>query len=62
MLAYIISLSNQQITVEVDPERFRPVDTPTICCDRTLIKAELGWEPEYNVFDALRELFEYYKK
>jgi GDP-4-dehydro-6-deoxy-D-mannose reductase len=62
MLAYIISLSNQQITVEVDPERFRPVDTPTICCDRTLIKAELGWEPEYNVFDALKEIFENYLK
>lgn len=61
MLEYIVSLSSQQITVEVDPERFRPVDTPVICCDYGYIKAELGWEPEYSIFDTLKEMFEYYK-
>lgn len=60
ILAYIISLSSQKITVEVDPERFRPVDTPVVCCNRSLIKTELGWEPEYSVFDALKEMFENY--
>jgi GDP-4-dehydro-6-deoxy-D-mannose reductase len=62
ILEYIVSLSGQNITVEIDPERFRPVDTPVICCDRSLIKTELGWEPEYSVFDALKEMFEYYTK
>lgn len=62
MLEYIVSLSKQKITVEVDPERFRPVDTPVICCDRSLIKKELGWEPEYSVFNVLKEMFEFYIK
>lgn len=62
MLEYIVSLSSQDIVVEVDPARFRPVDTPVICCDRSLIKKELGWEPEYSIFDVLKEMFDYYSK
>ncbi len=60
ILDYIISLCSQKVTVETDPERFRPVDTPTICCDNRLIKQELGWEPEYTIFDTVKEMFEYY--
>lgn len=61
MLEYIIGLSNQNIKIEVDQSRFRPTDQPIICCDRGLIKKELGWEPQQNVYDALKEMFEYYK-
>lgn len=60
LLNYIIGLSSQDINVEVEKERFRPIDTPVICCDRSLIEKELGWKPEYTVFDALREMFEDY--
>jgi GDP-4-dehydro-6-deoxy-D-mannose reductase len=56
MLDYIISLSSQEISVEVDPERFRPVDTPVICCDNSLISEKLGWRPKFSVFDALEEM------
>lgn len=61
MLNYIISLCTQPIKVEVEPARVRPIDNPIICCDYSKIKAELGWEPQYKVFDALKEMFEYYK-
>lgn len=61
ILEYIISLSAQEITVEVDPQRFRPIDSPRVCCDYRRIKRDLGWKPEYSIFDTLRELFEYYK-
>lgn len=60
VLDYIISLSPEQVTVETDPERFRPVDTPRICCDNSLIKKEIGWEPEYSIFDTVKEMYEYY--
>lgn len=60
MLRYIVSLSSQEITIEVDQSRFRPTDQPVICCDYNLIKTELGWEPQYTVFDALKEMFENY--
>ncbi len=62
ILDYIISLGTQEIIVEIDPERFREIDTPRICCDYSLIKAELGWEPEYSIFDTVKEMYEYYRK
>lgn len=60
MLDYIISLCSQKVTVEVDPARVRPVDTPRICCDNRLIQAELGWQPEYTIWDAVKEMYQYY--
>lgn len=56
LLDYIVSLSEQLITVETDPALFRPVDTPYICCDRTLIKEKLGWEPKYTLFETVRNM------
>lgn len=56
LLDHIVSLSSQKITVEVDPERFRPVDTPLICCNNQLIKKELGWVPEHDILDTLGEM------
>lgn len=60
MLEYIISLCNQEINVEIDKDRFRPSDQPVICCDHSLITSQLGWEPKFTVFDALKELYESY--
>ena len=60
LLDYIVSLSSQEIRVEIDPERFRPVDTPVICCDCENIRREIGWEPQYSIFDTLREMFLHY--
>lgn len=61
MLVYIIGLSNQHIEIEVDQNRIRPTDQPVICCDRSLIGKELGWEPQYDVYDALKEMYECYR-
>lgn len=58
MLEYIVSLCSVQVTVEVDPERFRPVDTPVVCCDHGAITRDLGWTPQYSIFDVLKEMFE----
>lgn len=60
ILQFIVGLSSQKIEIEVDPGRIRPTDQPIICCDYNLIKTELGWEPEYTVFDALKELYRNY--
>lgn len=57
MLNFIVGLSKLKIKFEVDSERFRPVDTPLICCDRGLICKDLGWTPMYTVFDDLKELY-----
>lgn len=60
ILQYIVGLSSQKIEIEVDQSRIRPTDQPVICCDYKLIKTELGWEPKYTVFDAMKELYRSY--
>ncbi len=62
LLEYIISLSGQKISVEVDEKRLRPNDIPVICCDNRAITRDLGWKANYTVFDALHEMYEYYLK
>ena len=62
MLDYVINLSSKKIEIEIDPERFRPTDQNEICCDHELITRELGWMPEFSVFDALKEMYEDYLK
>ena len=58
LLNYIVSLSPLKIEVQVDPERVRPIDTPLICCDHSLITERLGWKPEYTIFDTLKSMYE----
>ena len=58
LLEHIVSLSEQPITIEIDPALIRPVDTPYICCDHSLITEKLGWKPEHTLFDTVREMVE----
>lgn len=60
LLIYLLHFSKQEIQVEIDRDRYRPIDTPFICCDNRLIQKNIGWKPELSVFDALHEMVEYY--
>lgn len=60
MLNYIISLSSQQVIVEIDPSRVRPADNSVICCDYGFINSELGWQPQYSIYDTIKEMYRYY--
>ena len=58
LLEYIVSLSDQKIEIEIDPERFRPADLPYCCCDNTLLKNATGWAPEHDIFSTLQAMYE----
>lgn len=60
ILSYLQTLSKQSITVEQDPQLFRPADNPVIVCDHSLITKKLGWKPEHDLMDTVKKLFEYY--
>ncbi|MBR1796709.1 MAG: GDP-mannose 4,6-dehydratase [Clostridiales bacterium] len=62
MLQYIVSLCTVEVKIVIDQDRFRPIDTPIVLCDNSLIRQKLGWEPEYSIFDTLKEMYEYYLK
>lgn len=44
------------ISVEQDPERMRPSDTPVICCDHSKLTRDTGWEAELSVDMILEDV------
>jgi GDP-4-dehydro-6-deoxy-D-mannose reductase len=57
----MIEKASIDIKIEVEKERFRPIDTPLICCDNSKIK-ELGWIPKHNIADTFMEMIDYHKQ
>ena len=58
LLKTIISFSSQRIEIVVDKEKFRPVDSPLICCDNSLISKNLGWKPIHDIKETLKSMYE----
>lgn len=62
MLDMLLSLTDKKITVEIDQDLYRPLDTPDVICDYTKLKELTGWEPEIKLETTLRDTLEYFKK
>lgn len=61
LLNNIISLSDVDIKVEVDPNKIRPVDIPIIEADISKINAETGWKPQIPVMRTIEETLNYWR-
>lgn len=62
---YVASCSNSEFQLEsglevvaVDPEYFRPTEVDLLIGDATKAKTKLGWIPEYNLQDLVKEMME----
>ena len=55
------ALASREIPVVQDPSRMRPSDTPVICCDRSKLTRDTGWEPEHSLEEMLRDTLEDYR-
>lgn len=60
VLDKIIELSGMEIQVEVDKERFRPVDVPFVEADVTKLKNDTGWERNIPQEESLRDIIEFF--
>lgn len=60
ILSYIVSLSPCKISIEVDSSLVRKGENPKICCCNELIRKDLGWQPQYDIFDTIKDIYEYY--
>ncbi len=56
MLKRLVSVSQVEARIEIDPQRFRPVDLPLLQADAGRLR-KLGWAPERGLDEALRELW-----
>ena len=61
ILKKLVSMSKKEIKIEIDPNKFRPVDVPLVVCDNSKIKKDTGWETEFLINDTLEEVLEYWR-
>ena len=61
ILKKLINLSSKKIKIEIDKEKFRPVDIPIVQCDNSKIKRDTGWSPEISIDETLKEVLEYWR-
>lgn len=61
VLDRIIELSGADIKIEIDKERFRPVDVPFIEADVSKLKNDTGWERSIALESSLKDILEFFR-
>lgn len=61
ILNLIVSMSTAEISVEIDPNKLRPVDVPIIEADITKINQLTGWKPEIPLEQTILETLDYWR-
>lgn len=61
ILDVILSMTDAEISVEKDPERFRPADVMKIEADISKITADTGWKPEIPLEDTIKRIMDYWR-
>ena len=62
MLDYLISQSTtDNITIEVDKDRLRPIDADLQVPDTTKFREHTGWKPEYTFEQTMNDLLDYWR-
>jgi len=63
MLDTLLSYSSRDdISIEVDPERLRPIDADLQIPDTSKFREHTGWEPEIPYETTMRDLLEYWRE
>ena len=50
------------ITIEQDPAKFRPNDTPLLAGDASKLKADTGWSPQIPLQQTVDDLLDYWRR
>ena len=62
ILNMLLSFSKEQIAVEIDPVKFRPIDVPMIEADITKLQHTCDWAPAYRLQETLLETLFYWRE
>jgi GDP-4-dehydro-6-deoxy-D-mannose reductase len=62
ILDQIIALSGQEIRVEVEAERLRPIDVPIISADITKITEHTDWTRKISLEKTLKDTLNYWRE
>ncbi len=61
MLNYLLSLSEVKISIEVDPDRIRPLDADLQIPDTSKFTSHTGWRPEIPFEKTMTDLLNYWR-
>lgn len=62
VLEGLLALARVRVSVQPDPDRFRPKDTPLLLGDPSRIRRDVGWEPRIPIEQTLCDLLEYWRR
>jgi GDP-4-dehydro-6-deoxy-D-mannose reductase len=62
VLDILLSMTEVQVTVQVDPERLRPSDVPVLLSDSSKFRKVTGWEPKIPFRQSLQDLLDYWRE
>ncbi|MDD3776874.1 MAG: GDP-mannose 4,6-dehydratase [Actinomycetota bacterium] len=57
-----LSSARQDIKVEIDPNKFRPIDIPSIYGDNRKLKQDTGWQPQYDLITSLSDTLNWWRE
>lgn len=61
ILEIVLSLSSNDIRIEVDKDKFRPVDIPRIAADISKLERDTEWKAKYNITDTIKSMLDYWR-
>ena len=57
LVDWIVSEAGIEVAIQVDPERVRTEEVPTISGDASLLRSRTGWEPVRAIEETVREVY-----
>jgi GDP-4-dehydro-6-deoxy-D-mannose reductase len=62
LLDGIVARARVAVTVQPDPDRFRPTDTPLLLGDPSRIRTVTGWVPRLPIEQTLQDVLDYWRR
>jgi len=53
----LLDIAGVRVSIETDPARMRPSDTPDMVGDNALLRGATGWEPAISLTQTLRDVY-----
>lgn len=61
LMTMLLEAANVPITVQQDPTRLRPSDTPAMVGDASKLRAATGWQPEIPLKQTVRDILDWWR-